>query len=277
MSQIVAEVLGIPFERVSVVAGDTELVPHEGGTGGSLTTGRVGTTVRLAAEDARSQLLRLASHKLGVKEGNLETGRGKVYEKGTPEPGISIADLATTALASPTGPILGTGRKLREEWVAALADAKGIIDGAQYCTHAAYVEVDIETGQVQVLKYFACHDVGFSINPLLIEGQIEGGITFGLGYALTEEVLIRRGQVLNPSFTDYHLPVATSVPRIEYATISVPSGLGPFGAKGIGEPPTVPVAPAIANAVYDAVGVRINGLPITPEKILKALKNKVVP
>ncbi|MBM2831856.1 MAG: Ald Xan dh protein [Dehalococcoidia bacterium] len=277
MSQIVAEVLGIPFEHVSVVSGDTELVPHEGGTGGSLTTGRVGTSVRLAAEDARGQLLRLAALRLKVREEELEIGRGQVYAKGTPETAISVADLATAALTSPGGSILGTGRHLREKWVASLAEAKGMVDSAHYCTHAACVEVDAETGQVRVLKYFACHDVGFAINPLLVEGQIEGGVVFGLGYALTEEVINQRGRVLNPSFMDYHLPTAPGLPRIEYATISVPSGLGPFGVKGIGEPPTVPVAPAIANAVYDAVGVRIKDLPLTAEKVLKALKGKTLP
>jgi CO/xanthine dehydrogenase Mo-binding subunit len=277
MSQIVAEVLGIPFEHVAVVVGDTELTPPEGGTGGSLTTGRVGTSLRLAAEDARGQLFRLAAQRLSVREEDLEIGGGQVYAKGAPETAIPIADLATAALTSPGGSILGTGSHLREKWVAALADAKGVVDSAHYCTHAACVEVDVETGQVRVLKYFACHDVGFAINPRLVEGQIEGGVVYGLGYALTEEVLTQRGRVLNPSFMDYLLPTATSVPRIQYATISVPSGYGPFGVKGIGEPPTVPVAPAIANAVYDAVGVRIKDLPITPEKILKALRGKTLP
>jgi xanthine dehydrogenase molybdenum-binding subunit len=122
-----------------------------------------------------------------------------------------------------------------------------------------------------VLKYFAAHDVGFAVNPANVRGQIEGGVAFGMGYALSEEVILEQGKVQNPNFRDYKLPTTLNMPPIESLIVEVPSRFGPYGAKGVGEPTTIPVAPAIANAIYDAVGVRIRDLPITPEKIFKAL------
>ena len=134
--------------------------------------------------------------------------------------------------------------------------------------------MDTETGEVAVLKIGAAHDVGRAINPMAVEGQIHGGISMGLGYALYEEVLLKEGKVLNPNFADYALPTALEMPPIETILIETDDPAGPFGAKGIAEPANIPTAPAIANAVYDAVGVRIRDLPITPEKVLRALREK---
>lgn len=145
-----------------------------------------------------------------------------------------------------------------------------------FATQIAEVEVDDETGEVDVLKVIAVHDCGTPINPMLVEGQIEGGISMGLGYALLEELVVENGKVENPNFVDYVLPTAMDMPEIEISLIENPDPLGPFGAKGIGEPATVPTAPAIINAIYDAVGVRIRELPVTPQKILNALiENKL--
>jgi len=134
--------------------------------------------------------------------------------------------------------------------------------------------VDKETGQVKVLKYIAAHDVGKAINPMLLEGQIYGGGLMGLGYALSERMIFRDGRLMNANFLDYKMLTAKDVPPVEAVIVETDEKDGPFGAKGIGEPGLVPTAPAIANAIYDAVGVRIKDLPITPEKILKALKEK---
>jgi len=136
------------------------------------------------------------------------------------------------------------------------------------------VEVDKQTGQVKILKYIAAHDVGRAINPMLLEGQIYGGGLMGIGYAMGEKMIFDKGVLKNGSFLDYKMPTAKDVPPVEALIIETDDKDGPFGAKGIGEPGLVPTAPAIANAIYDAVGVRIKDLPITPEKVLKALKEK---
>jgi CO/xanthine dehydrogenase Mo-binding subunit len=271
-AQIVAEILKVAPDAVTVIAADTDCTPYEQGTGGSRTTYRVGSSVRIAAEDAREKLFHLAAEKLGSSLSDLELHNGQVFVKSNREKNLSLADLALASLTSRRGPIIGVGEKLREEMLAVQAKAENEIDSSSHGTHAVQVEVDPETGLVKVLKYFAAHDVGFAINPENVRGQIEGGVAFGIGYALSEELIIEQGKVQNPNFTDYKLPTILNVPPIESAIVEVPSRFGAFGAKGVGEPPCIPVAPAIANAIYDAVGVRITDIPITPEKLFKALK-----
>jgi len=141
-------------------------------------------------------------------------------------------------------------------------------------THGVRVKVDEETGKVKILNYVAAHDVGRAINPLLLEGQVYGGVLMGVGYALTEQVILEKGEVMNPNFRDYKVLTAKDAIAIDAPVLETTDKDGPFGAKGIGEPGCVPSAPAIANAIYDAVGVRIKELPITPEKVLAALKAK---
>ena len=138
-------------------------------------------------------------------------------------------------------------------------------------TIATEVEVDVETGKVDVLKLVSCFDVGQAINSLSAEGQLEGGAVYGLGYGLMEEVILDKGITMTPSFSEYLIPTAMDVPQIQTIMVESRDGAGPFGAKGLGEPSCVPTAPAIANAVCDAIGARIYDLPLTPEKILKAL------
>ena len=146
----------------------------------------------------------------------------------------------------------------------------------QNCTTIATVEVDTETGQVKVLKCIEAQDVGRCINPVNTEGQMEGGIVQGIGYGLTEEIHYKNGSVINPNFLDYKIPTALDVPDIVTLIVEEPDPTGPYGAKGIGEAPVLAVAPAIANAIYNAIDVRIKELPITPEKIRRALKEKAL-
>ena len=141
-------------------------------------------------------------------------------------------------------------------------------------THGVEVEVDKETGKVEILRYVSAHDVGKALNPMLLEGQIYGGAMMGIGYALTEQLVLRDGEVQNPTLRDYNMLTANDVVPMKSFVVETNDEHGPFGAKGIGEPGCVPSAPAIANAIYDAVGVRITDLPITPEKVLAALKEK---
>jgi CO/xanthine dehydrogenase Mo-binding subunit len=146
-----------------------------------------------------------------------------------------------------------------------------------YAVQIAEVEVDPETGEVKVLDLTALQDVGFALNPSSVEGQIQGGVVQGLGYALSEEMKFdSNGRLMNPHLLDYKLPSILDVPTVKAVLIeeALASAPTPYGAKGVGEPPIVPTAAAVANAIYDAVGVRIRSLPLTPEKVLKALKEK---
>ena len=148
----------------------------------------------------------------------------------------------------------------------------GTMSGYIFGAQAAEVEVDIETGKVRVIRGASAHDMGHAIHPQNAEGQIEGGFVQGLGYALTEEIAFDGGKVINPSFADYKIPMAMDVPPITSIIVEAYDETGPYGAKGLGEPGLVGVAPAIANAIFDAIGVRIKELPMTPEKVLNALK-----
>ncbi|MBW2123991.1 MAG: xanthine dehydrogenase family protein molybdopterin-binding subunit, partial [Deltaproteobacteria bacterium] len=139
-------------------------------------------------------------------------------------------------------------------------------------THVVELAVDTETGKVRVLKLVSCYDVGQAINPLSVEGQLEGGALYGLGYGLTEEIILENGITLTPSFSEFIIPTSLDAPDVETIVLESGDGAGPFGAKGIGEPSCVSVAPAVANAVRDALGVRITELPLTPERIVKAMK-----
>lgn len=273
-SQMVAEVLGISYDDVSVVAMDTDATPFEYGTGASQTTSRVGFSVKMAAEDARNQLIEATAEKLGVEPASLVARGGRVYVQGDPKKGLSIAEAAAAATAQQGTPILATGAKLRKSKLMG-ASKEEWLDAPQHGTHAVQVEVDPETGQVRLLKYFACHDVGFALNPQTVEGQIEGGVGFGVGYALSEAVLSRNGKTLNPNLTDYRIPTSLDMVDIKSELVEIPSISGPFGIKGLGEATNVPAAPAIANAIYNAVGIRVTNLPITAEKIYLALKAKI--
>ncbi len=274
MAQIVAEVLGIRYEDVSVVSADTDGTPFEFGTGASETTYRVGLSVKLAAEDVRNQLFEVAAESLKVRPSELAISGGRVHLQGDPDRGMSIGELATAAAVARGSPILGTGSELRRDKLVGASEGEEWRDASQHGTHAVQVEVDPGTGYVRLLRYFACHDVGFALNPQNVEGQIEGGIGFGVGYALLEEVAIKEGRTLNPDLTDYRLPTSDDLVDIDTEIVEIPSITGPFGVKGLGEATNVPVAPAIANAVYDAVGVRITQLPLTPEAVFQAIHLK---
>lgn len=270
--QIVAETLHLPPDRISVVASDTEITPYELSTGGSNTAYRTGNSAMVAAEDARQQILIFASEKLGVPLDNLMMEGGKVFERGNSARAISFAELAYAALFSRRGAIMGIGSDLREQHLSQNRQFVGSLEETQLGTHVVKLAVDPETGQVKILKYFASHDVGFALNPANVEGQIQGGVSWGIGFGLIEKMVIDEGRVLNNKFSDHKLPRSTDMPTVQTQITEVPSRSGPFGAKGVGEPPSVPGAAAIANAIYDAVGVRINELPITSERLWKAMQ-----
>ncbi|MDP2659602.1 MAG: xanthine dehydrogenase family protein molybdopterin-binding subunit [Dehalococcoidia bacterium] len=277
MGQIVAEELGVTAEEVAIVYADTDATPYNWATCASRTVFTVGNTVKLAAADAKAEIVDLAAEMLEANAQDLEVRGGRVFVKGSPDRGLSFREMALIANWSKKGPIIGKG-SYKAEGPPVQATMEGSpfhsMSGFVYGAHAIEVEVDRDTGKVRVLKAACAHDVGKAVNPLAVEGQIEGGFAQGEGFALYEAIVRDGGKVCNPTFMDYKLPTSMDVPRVTPIIVEVPDPDGPFGAKGVGEPGLVNVAPAIANAIYDAVGVRIYQLPITPFAVLKALKEK---
>ncbi|MDZ4246064.1 MAG: molybdopterin cofactor-binding domain-containing protein, partial [Dehalococcoidia bacterium] len=274
LQQIVAEEFGVSMDRVTVSNADSDAAPWERGTGASQTTTRVGAAVRLAAQDARDQLLGLAASKMDVDPKNMTLSQGKVYFNNIEREPVSLKELAAEMVLSRGGPILGTGLNLRKEMFKKIEEEKGIIDGPSYGTSVVKVSVDPDTGEVKVLKCYSIWDAGFAINPSNVEGQIEGGVVCGIGYGLTEDIIVKDGRILNNSLVDYCLPVSTDVPKVETEIMEVPSTWGPYGAKGLAEGANGPVAAAVANAVFNASGVRIRELPLTRERIFMGMKAK---
>lgn len=261
-AQIAAEVFAVPTDAVHVAVGDTDAAPYSGSTGGSKITFTVGNAVLQAAQEARQQVLELAGQELEASPSDLEMADGRVFVRGAPTRGVAVADLArrTTAFGGGTPPLVGRGR------IAIKRAAPG------FAVHVARVRVDRRTGEVVPLGYLAVQDVGRTLNPMAVAGQIRGGVAQSIGRALAEEMRWGdSGQLLSSSFLDYALPRAADVPPIEVALVEVPAEQGPFGAKGVGEPPAVPGAPAIVNAVADATGARLRDLPLRPEAVLRAL------
>src|SRR5262249_43956836 len=213
----------------------------------------------MAASDARDKLMALAAQHLDVQPGMLICAGGRVYVTDAPERGYTLGQLARMSLTSASGPIMGT------------AALSSMPFAPIFSTQGAEVKVDKETGKVRVLRFVQAQDVGVAINPMAVEGQIDGGAVQGIGRAMTEEVVIKDGKILNPSLTTYLMPMAADVPSIENILVQVPTEDGPFGARAVAEPPGFGPPAAIANAIEDAVGVRLKELPLSAEKILRAL------
>jgi 4-hydroxybenzoyl-CoA reductase alpha subunit len=273
-AQIVAEELGVPLDWVEVAWVDTEVSPF--GMGSFATRGTVfgGNGVKAAAAEARRQILELAAEMLEANPVDLEIKEGMIFVKGAPEKSLPFKRAAEEGLYRRGGaPIVGTGFWVPDTVLPDPVTKYGNISPAYpFACHIAEVEVDTETGQVNLLNYVAAHDVGRAINPQTTEGQIHGGVAQGIGWALMENMITEKGRILNPNFRDYVVPGPLDLPPIKSILVEPIDPNGPFGAKGIGEPALNPVPAAVANAIYHAIGVRITELPITPEKILKALK-----
>jgi len=278
VQEIAAEILGTRLEDIKVIAGDTAITPFDLGSYASRGTYSIGNAVKLAATDMRQQLFEVAATMLEAKVDDLEAKNGEIYLKQTPEKKVSIAQVAYQAH-------FGLGKVLISKGIwnspaglfnpfTGLWPSPGPLTSYPFACHVAEVEVDPRTGKVEVLNVAAAHDVGYPINLNAVEGQIEGGVVMGLGYALTENLAHEDGRVLCDDFVDYFIRRAPDVPEIKPVVVTTNDPHGPFGAKGLGEVVMVPTAPAIANAIYNAIGVRIKELPITPDKILKALKEK---
>jgi 4-hydroxybenzoyl-CoA reductase subunit alpha len=275
LSQIVAEELGIALEDIRVATADTETEPLCLGSFGSRVTFFTGNAVKVAAEDAKRQIFDVVANKLEANIEDLEARDRRIYVKGSSEKGMSFVDgvLASLMLGKP---ILGRGTfsPHSEELVDPITGMGNASPSYNFGAVVAEVKVDTETGKVKITKMTAAQDVGFALNPQNCEGQLEGSIADSMGQTLYEEIIEEDGKVINPTLFNYKIPAAPDMPEIESILVETIDPDGPFGAKGMSEATTVPPVPAIANAIYDAIGVRIKELPITPEKILKALKEK---
>jgi len=279
-AQIVAEVLGVSPEEIRPMPLDTDHSPFGLGTFASRVTTIGGKAVQLAAEDARRQLLEVAAEYMKANVNDLKCSGGKIYVKGSPDSGMEIGEVGRLAFNSRGGAsITGVGEYVVPPNVVMPDKTKyGNISSAySFGVQVAEVKVDGDTGKVEILNILSAHDSGTIINPMLAEGQIEGGVSQGIGYAFFEEIVRQDGKVMNDNFTDYRMPTVYDVPQILSQFVEFPDPLAPFGAKGLGEITIVPTAAAIANAIYDATGIRLKELPFTPEKILKVLRrNKKV-
>ena len=276
MAQIAAEQLGVSVDRIRIFHNDTDVIPFDLGTWASRTTYVCGNAVAAAAADARRRLAEVAAGMLRAVPETLAFADDRVAA--TVEPGgeVSFDEVVREAYDRQGLLIIGKGAFVDEEATRFVTnDYEAAAPVVAACCHLAEVRVDTETGAVELLRYLAVHDVGKAINPLGVQQQIEGGVTQGLGFALYEDLAIDGGQVLNPNFVDYRLPTFGTMPgRLEAAFVEGDPSEGPYGAKGIGELPFGPPAPAIANAIHNAVGVRLKTLPMTPERVLEALKKR---
>lgn len=275
-AQITAEELGIPVEDIRVLPVDTEISPFGLGAFGSRLTTVGGIAVKMAAVNLRGELLRVASDRLGANAEDLVIRKGRICVQGSPDEGISLCDFVHKEVIKRGGkPFIGIGDYSVPAGVV-MPDQKtrygNISIAYPFGTQIAEVEIDEETGKVDVLGVWAAHDLGRAINPMAAEGQIEGGIVQGMGYGLTESYTWQAGKVVNTTLGDYKMPTALDVPPIEISLIESIDPHGPYGAKGVGETSTVATSPALANAIFNASGIRIYDLPITSEKILEALK-----
>lgn len=275
LGQIAAEALGITPERVTMVSDDTMVVPEAGVTSASRQTYVSGNAIRLAAEQAKSILLGEVAEYMDRDPNDFEARDNRFFLKEKPDIYVTIKDVCTR-LRRRGILVMGTGTYTPPTSEALDPDTGlGIPYGAySYATQIAEVEVDTETGEVTLLNLIAAQDVGRAINPMAVEGQIEGGVAHGVGYALMEEVVVENGLIQNPSFSELLIPTSLDIPFIHSIITEVPEPTGPFGAKGTGEPPACPTAAAIINAIYDAVGVEITSTPVTAEKVYLALKKQ---
>jgi CO/xanthine dehydrogenase Mo-binding subunit len=272
LPQICAEELGVLPEDIRYVVPDTDIVPESGPTVGSRSTTLAGNAIILAARQVKESIFDAASEILQVPADRLKAKDRLIYDREDPVNSLMFKDAALKCMQ--------TGRRLiGQGW---WTPPKSTLDPETgqgnpyfvytYSTHMAEVVVDIETGEVEIGDFVAAFDIGRAINPKLVEGQIEGGVAMGLGYALMEKVVVENGYIQNTGLQNYLIPTSLDVPKIKPIILEVNNKYGPYGAKGIGEMPNIPAAPAVLNAIANACGARVRSLPADPEGVLWALR-----
>jgi CO/xanthine dehydrogenase Mo-binding subunit len=277
-AQVAAEELGIGVADIEVLPVDSDYSPYCLGAWASRTSVLGGNAVRVAAQDAKQQLLKHAATQFGVSAEDIEIRDGKFHIKGSPKERATVKEVAFQAVFEMGGvPIMGKGIYTVPDYVVVPdKDTKygNYSIGYSFSTQIAEVRIDPETGKVDVLEVWVGEDVGRALNPKLCEGQIEGGVVQGLGIALLEDYVWDRGKMLNPNFTDYKIPTFATAPKIHSILIESVEPGGPYGAKSLGEAVLNPIAPAIVNAVYHATGTRITSLPLNAERVFNLLRAK---
>jgi CO/xanthine dehydrogenase Mo-binding subunit len=273
LSQIAAETIGISADDVIVMPLCTDSSPFCFGSYSSRVTTVAGKAAKLAASQLRTQLLNLAAEVLQESPGNLEITKGLIYKKGDSTKSLSVKKACQLGIRSQkTVPLTVY---IAYDPPTTGADPKtfyGDYSSAYtYAAQAVEVEVDTETGQVRILRVIAAHDIGYAINPLGVKGQIYGGIAQGGGWAIYENIVYENGQLKTNSLRHYNMMTMSDMPEVKSILVETNDPIGPYGAKGVGEPTLIPMPPAIANAVHDAIGVRIRDLPISAEKVFFAL------
>jgi 4-hydroxybenzoyl-CoA reductase subunit alpha len=267
MAIIAAEVLGVEAEDVRIVAGDSDVTPFDWGAFTQRGTFVTGNGVKNACEDARTQLVKTAAAEFEVDPSEIVFRNRRVYPKDQPERALSFAKVVFNTLHSAEGRfVMGRGFYNSPKAFGSMAHSFG--------AQVAEVEVDPETGVVKVLKVTVAHDLGRCMNPLAVEGQLDGQVFSGMSQVLYEECLQEDGQVLNPSRLEYKLPRTYELPEVEYIIVETIDPNGPFGAKEVGEGPIVVTMSAIASAVADALGGMMPQIPMTPWRVLRAIKQR---
>jgi CO/xanthine dehydrogenase Mo-binding subunit len=276
IAQIVAEELGVPLSKIEIINKDTSLKPWDVGTHASRATFIGGNAALLAAKDAKKQILSIASKEFLEDPSTLDVKNGEVFSSSNPKKRIEYTKLLRHAHFKQGGTMIMASAFFDPQTEMTDENKMGNISMAYaFGTQAVLVEVDEETGKIDVLKVVAVHDAGRILNPVGAEGQIEGGIVMSLGYALFEQLMLDEGMVMNPSFADYKLVTSLEIPEIKVLFVGEPDPSGPFGAKGLGEHGCIPTAAALANAVYDAIRARMFDLPLTPDKVSAAIKSNL--
>ena len=258
-AQQFAEVLGIPVEDVNPQVGDTDTIGYTSMTGGSGAAFKTGWASYEAAQDVKRQMIDRAALLWDTSADEIELEDGVFRHKSDPELSVGFAELAGRAPET-GGPVVGSANM----------DPSGA--GSTFATHVVDIEVDPETGKIEILRYTAAQDTGTSIHPSYVEGQIQGGVVQGIGWALNEEYYMSDdGQMMNTSLLDYRMPTSLDLPMIDTVVVEVPNPNHPYGVRGVGEVPIVPPLAALSNAIYDATGVRMRELPMNPAAVAKAI------
>jgi CO/xanthine dehydrogenase Mo-binding subunit len=275
LCQVAADELGIKPSEVTIGDNDTARSPEAAHAGATRQTYMLGNSVHLAAQEAKKHLFEQLAEHWEVELDTLQSFDGEVWANGT-NLRITMKDAVAICKARGVVPVGSASFTAHGTGLDPIDGSGSPWQTYVFGTQVAEVEIDTYTGEVQVLGIWAVHDVGRAINPRGVEGQIEGGVVQGLGQALMEDYQTVNGHTTTHGFAKYILPTSLDIPQINCTLVEDPDPLSPLGAKGIGEPALVPTAPAVVNAIYDAIGVRIKALPATPEKILAALETKLM-
>jgi 4-hydroxybenzoyl-CoA reductase alpha subunit len=276
LAQIAAQELGVNFNRIRIKFADTEITPFDTGSFASRVTFISGNAALLAARDAKQQMLNVVARDRNIPVEDLDSVAETVMRKSDRSVVMSFDDALALCYSFNYGQqIIGRGSFNPKTTPVDFRSGSGNISSSySFEAQIAEVDVDTDTGAINVLKLWDAHDVGKAINPSSVESQIEGSLAMGLGYTFKEDLQIKNGKVMNAGFAGYKVPRSVDIPEMETILVETNDPQGPFGAKGMGEAALLPTAAAIANAVYDAVGIRLKELPFTPDKVIRALKEK---